>query len=776
MSNFTNKFAAALYTFRLPLFLTAIVLTIILSFQALKIKFNFSPDSIFLKDDLAFQFYQNEYLPAFGQSGQWLMLAVSSKNTFNEAESAIKEISQKLKNNIFVEQVIDAHSQTIYIPIPTGIKAFPSTNNDGFLSEAAIKYFDKHPLFEGSFIGKNSRAIALTFLIKAGFNDQEAQDQALLNVKKDIANVKQAFPNINVYTTGLPVIQHEMIDLLQKDQMLFLPLVALFLIILLLAMTKHFLGAIYPITIVLLAIGWSLGFLSLMGHDINVVNNSLMMLIMVIGIADAVHIYTRFIDESINAQKTKKNPERKQVVIETLTAMLVPCFLTSATTSLGFLSSTLAGIEIIEQFGIDTAISIIFCYIITFMMMPALLSWHKLPTKHSPRFMRHWPRFLTIDGILRFSISKSLRHAKLLGAGSVLLLIGSIAVGSQIKANQTWVGELPDDHEASLSLKFFEENFSPAMPFYLVFSGEPQVLQKYSTAIAMSDLSEKIRAHSLNPSLRSPTDAINFLLENNPQPLKLNEIDEDTFNELQSALTRFSKDEAHEFSDMFFSKDGKHVRIIGFLPNASTTVAEEFRLHLNQLAEQIKLPGLRINATGSALISCRAMDNLTRGMAQSIGLALILISVFVALFFASFRYMLIAVFPNILPIGLTVAAMHIFNIDVRLATVMIFSMALGLAIDACIHLLSRMREEKHRVDGEKNPLLFMRAIFRAFHGSGRAIIYTTFILLGGFSIMFFSGFMALRDFSIIAAATLLSALIADIVLLPALIILSRKKS
>jgi predicted RND superfamily exporter protein len=120
--------------------------------------------------------------------------------------------------------------------------------------------------------------------------------------------------------------------------------------------------------------------------------------------------------------------------------------------------------------------------------------------------------------------------------------------------------------------------------------------------------------------------------------------------------------------------------------------------------------------------------------------------------------------------------MYLFNVDVRLATVMIFSMALGLSIDACIHLLSRMDEERSKSSHSTNKIIFMRAIYRAFHGSGRPIIYTTVILLGGFSIMFFSEFMALRDFSIIASVTLLSALIADIVLLPALLLVTRKRS
>ncbi len=774
MPTIFDSVARFLYRGRYYLFTFAIALTIFFGIFATQIKFNFSPDTIFLEDDDAYLFYEKEYLPAFSHTGQWCMLAVENKNN-QQIDAVVKKIAAKLQKNPYVLQIMDAYNQPIFIPTDTGFKRLPTENAKGELSPAAKAYFQEHPLYRGTFLGKDGRSMALTFLLNASFKDQDEQNLAIESIEADLEEFRQD-NSIKVHLTGTPVIQHEMVKLLKSDQVHFLPLVAVFLVLLLFAMTKHLFGALFPLTVISLAIIWIVGYLGLIGHDINVVNNALIMLIMVIGIADAVHIYTRYVDESINARLNGKIPNKEEVIRKTLSAMLLPCFLTSATTALGFLSSAFSGIQIIELFGIDTAIGVMFCYVITFLIMPALLSWHKLPHHHAPSFMHKWPRFLSIDGVLFYTISKSLRYAKWLTAVSVISLVAAVVIGKNISSKQNWTGELPPDNDVSLALNFIEENFSPIMPFYVVFSGSREKISSRQTAVMMTALAEEIRQHPIKPAVRALTDPLNFLLHKNPQPLNLKDIDDETYGEILKGMEQFSKEEKYDVGESFFSKDGKYLRMLGFLPNVSTTEAEEFRTFLIATLKKYKSDGIRLHATGPALISSQALHNLTRSMASSIGLALLFISLFVAVFFRSLRYMVIAVLPNILPIGLTIAVMYLFDIDVRLATVMIFSMALGLSIDACIHLLSRMEEERHKSNKSLDKVIFMRAIYRAFQGSGRPIIYTTFILLGGFSIMFFSEFMALRDFSIIAAITLLSALIADIVLLPALLLVSRKRS
>lgn len=771
MQHVSNSIAIILVKGRIAWALLALMVTGVLGFYAATITFDMSPEAIFIEDDEAYLFYKERYLSAFSHVGNPCIVAIEAKDPTQDLTKFVKIIAEKLAKNPHITQIISPLNQPIFLPTEEGIKPFSAVDESGKLTEIAKGYFREHPLYQGSLIGKDSRSMALLFVPDLKFQDMELQEKVIESIQHDIAMLEQAMPELAFYVTGLPFIQHEMVSLLKRDQMIFVPLLVLFLAVLLMIMTKHYLGALFPLLIISLALVWTLGYMAFIGHEINVVNNTIFILIMVIGIADAVHIYTRFVDEGSRS----KTMYKEAMVTKTMAAMLVPCLLTSLTTALGFVASSAAGVSIIKEFGYDAAVGVLFCFVITMMVMPTLLLLHPTPTGHQGGWFSRWPHYLRIDTVLRWSLGKSLRFAKPLTVMAIVLMVISIYGARTITANQTWVGELPKDNQSSVALRFVENNFSGVMPFYVVFSGEQERLRSYAVAQQIHVLAEKLRAHGIKPTIRSPIDAINFVLEHNPAPLQLNAIDEDTYQELSMGMQKFIDDSGDGAMDTFWSQDHSSVRILGFLANADTGQIERFRDDVETMIKAQPSEGVSTYITGPAFISSRALHNLTHDMARSIGLAVLYITIFMALFFRSIRYSIIAMVPNLLPIALTIAFMNIAGIDVRLATVMIFSMALGLSIDTCIHLLCRVLEETAKVSDNYKKLSFIRSLFHAFHGSGRPIIYTTIILLGGFFVMMFSRFLALRDFALISAVVLLSALISDIVLLPALIYVMRPR-
>lgn len=758
-----------LFQGRVVFALLAFLISAFFLFHALKIDFDLSAESIFIEGDSAYEFYKDTYLPQFSHLGVPGIVAIKAHSKQNLV-LALKLVQEKLSANPFIKQVISPLDQKIYLSTHEGPRPIEIVE-DNELSKGAIEYFSKHPLFKGVFVSHDQKSLALVFMMDVRFQDHDRQERAVKSINSDISTLRTKLKDYDLYVAGLPFIQNRIVSLLKDDQVRLIPFVALFLVILLLLMTKHPLGMLYPLLIIFLAIIWTVGYMSLMGHGINVVNNTIIILILVIGIADSVHIYTRYVEESIREQKSLKPgmaPKKSIIIKNTLKAMLLPCFLTSATTALGFFASSAAGVEIIQEFGYDAAIGVIFCFFVTFLLMPFFLSIHPIPKSHGGYWLKRWPKKLSIDAILQLSIGKSLRYAKFLSGFALILMALSAILSSGMESKQTWVGELPKDDPQVLTLSFVEQNFSGIMPFYVVFSGSEKQLASYETALAIDAIAQKLRAHEIAPVIRSPIDAIDFMLKSNPAPLHLSHIDPETFDEL-FAMTKTA-------TKAFWSKDKKHLRLEGFLPNVATSKAEAFREYLEQSIKEFAIDGVKITPTGSALISSRALHNITNDMKKSLALAALYITIFVAIFFRSIRYALIAMLPNLLPIGLTLALMNILNMDVRLATVMIFSMALGLSIDTCIHLLCRVQEEILKIPKQFQKLSLIRSIHRAFKGSGRPIIYTTAILLGGFSIMMFSRFLAMHDFAVISVIVILSALFADIILLPAFIWVTRPKT
>jgi predicted RND superfamily exporter protein len=720
MNKFLNLIANFLFKYRILAFLIAIMLTLIFGFYITKLKFDFSVDKIFLKTDKAHEFFLDTYVEEFSHLGIPCILAVSSDDPKTDLEKPLKEAFDFLVSNKNVIQVIAPFNQP----------------------------------FKEVFIAKNAHAESLVFFV-----DYELNKSFINNLRTELSAWQKKYSTIKFIVTGQPFIQNEMISLLQKDQIVFLPIVLLFIIVLLFFMTKHVLGAFYPLLVILIALIWTLGLLSFIGHEINVVNNSIIVLIIVIGIADSIHIYTRFRDEYF------KINIKKAAVINTLKNMLLPCFLTTATTAMGFFASSSAGVAIIKDFGNDAAIGVLLCFLTTFLLMPALLYFHPIPSKQSIFTIKFWPHFLRIENMLRILVKYSLKYSLILVIISFIIFLGTLFLAKNIKSNQNFLSELKDTNKVSLDLAFIEHNFNGVIPFYIVFKAKQGMLYDYETFLVMDNLTQTIKKYPLQPKLNSLSEVVKPILVN------LGGISKENFNNNRLIINNFLLSTQ---ADRFFSKNKDYIQIEGSLKNASTEEIEIFREFLEQEIKKVTIDNLQINLTGSGLISSRALHNITKDMTKSTCLAVILILLFIAIIFKSIRYGLIAILPNILPISITLSFLYLFDIELRLATVMIFSMTLGLSIDNCLHLLCRIEEEKkeRKKNISKNNLI--KIIYKSFYGSGRAICYTTFILLGGFSIMAFSKFLALRDFAIISGITLFTALLLDIILFPALLLVSKK--
>jgi predicted RND superfamily exporter protein len=507
MQNISQRVARLLYECRLLFIFLVIGITAFFAFYALKVEFNFSPDTIFIENDEAYRFYKEIYLPEFAHLGTPCIVTIAAQEG-KDLTNAVNKVADTLAHNHHITQIISPYNQPVFTPTAQGITLVSPVDKSGNLTKVAFDYFLENPLYAHSLVSKTTNAMAIVFMLDLRFQDEKQQIEAVQGINANISELKKSYPDLNFYITGLPFIQNEMVSLLKSDQLFFVPILALLLAVLLVVMTKHPLGALFPLLIIFLALVWTVGYLSFVGHEINVVNNAIFILIMVIGIADAVHIYTRFIDESKIARYKNNgiDPNKGHIIVNTINAMLVPCFLTSATTSLGFVASSAAGITIIKQFSIDIAIGVMFCFVATFMIMPALLSLHPIPHGHEVSWLRFWPKKLSIDALLRFSIGKSLRFAKTLSIIAIIVIAISIWLGSNINAHQTWVGELPKDNPVSLALDFIENHFTGVMPFYVVFSGEKEKLQSLACAKAISEIATALRNYSIKPVIRSPFD------------------------------------------------------------------------------------------------------------------------------------------------------------------------------------------------------------------------------------------------------------------------------
>jgi len=183
----------------------------------------------------------------------------------------------------------------------------------------------------------------------------------------------------------------------------------------------------------------------------------------------------------------------------------------------------------------------------------------------------------------------------------------------------------------------------------------------------------------------------------------------------------------------------------------------------NKKIKEIFPKNLNVEVTGGNYVAYRALNHIIEDMLTSLGVAFIFITIIMIIMIRSVKIGLLSMIPNTLPIIVTMGVMGMTDIVVRTSTVLIFSIALGIAVDDSIHFLTRYKEESIRTGSNKE------ALRQTMFGTGRAIIFTSFLIILGVMPLIFSNFIAIIHYSILTSVTMLTALLSNIFLLPVLL-------
>jgi predicted RND superfamily exporter protein len=639
------------------------------------------------------------------------------------------------------------------------------------------------PLLRGLLISKNANVTALFVQLAPDQYDQDVRNARSQRVQDEVEKAQAAFPQVKLLLAGVPVSQRIIIATLKKDQLTFVPLVVFLMGLLLFISFRDWRGVLLPFMTTGIATVWLLGYLVIRDHPVNIVNNAIVILLLVIAIADAVHLVARFEDELFLARvRANWDPEKvdaDEVVARTVQAMTLPCFLTTTTTAVGFASTAVAKVNLIQQFGLDAAVGVLGAFVVTILFVPAALRLLPLPPPknkgHPSQTEKTWSG-RPIDRVLATTSRIAAASPwKVVVFSGIALCLAAFTI-RDLHSDQRLISELPD-HDPSVQAKdFLEEHLSGIVPFSLVFQGQPSRLLESDVLRKQAELALWLRSHPLRPTVRAFPDLLAAMDRALVGPEK--STDPSTWSDAKLAQTllliELGGDEAMaKASEGLIGKNGELSRVLGLGRDVGSRKDGLFREELEARLAGIDLPGVEVYLTGGGMVAAAALNHIIADMASSLVLAVGLIFLFTLLLFRSFKLAAIAIFPNVLPILFTLAAMEVIGVPLRVATVVIFSMSLGVAVDACIHLLARLREETFNA-GQGNADI-KAALERTLRGSGRPVVYTTLLLLIGFSVMGLSEFRALRDFSILAGTTLASALVIDLFLFPALVLVARPR-
>ena len=725
-------------------------------YQIKDIHFDYNFDKFFKPDDAQTEYF-NTHKETFGTDNDFILIALENEaGVFDEIFlENIDSLTKKLERVPHVEKVIspinlknpvrDRHTGLVFSsPLLQGNRM-----NDSLRATS-------DPFYADNFFSLSTKAISIVVLT----------EQNLSKKKSDVvdSNLREILSNTtfeNYHLAGRAIGQVVYIQKIQKEFLLFLALSMILVIIILFIIFRSFRGIIIPLVTVLLSVLWSLGILNLAGLGIGILLNMLPPVIFVVGMSDAVHLYSRYLEE------LKKGNSKEHAIHETIYDTGLATLLTSITTSVGFASLYFTGIPSLQEFGLIIASGVLAAFIIAITLLPAWLVLTHIPEKTLKVQKRSiWSSFL------ENSFSRIIRSRNKIFIGVGVLLIAFAILGSGVELNNFLLEDLQEDEPLRKDFEFFDMNFSGVRPFEMgIRSKDSSSLLTYETMEHIEDLQVYLKNEYGVGAIQSPVElakrinrSLNRgLVENYRLPESSSE-----WNKVKRVLKQSS---GSSIIENYTTEDFTYFRISG---RTSDLGGKIFNKKDAKLQEFLQKSGLEekyeIQTTGTGKLIDRTNQNLVSSLSKGLGMAILLIAVIVMFLFRSLKMLMIALVPNLIPLLALVAIMAVFNIDLKMSTSIIFTIAFGIAVDDTIHMLSRYRLEL------KKGKAHLIAVRNSFRYTGKALIMTTLILLGGFFGMSFSSFKSTHYIGVLVSCTLIFALIFDLTVLPALLAISKKNT
>src|SRR6056297_1715159 len=760
---FWNSIARLILRNRILILLLIIATTVFLSTQWENMRFSYTEANL-LPDDHEDNIAYNEFLDKFGEEGNVVLLGVKDSALFNPDNfQAWKEITRNLESNPAVDYAISISNlqQLKKFEDPSRFEMVPFISEENPTKEELQQYqeelYNQLPFYENLVYSSNSNTVqSAIYLNKEIVNSKERKIFVIEELQPLITNFEEK-TGIDVKVSGMPYIRTLNAQNIIDEIGLFI-LAALAVTSLIFSFFFRSIRAtIISMITVCIVVMWAFGVIGLLHYEITVLTALIPPLIIVIGIPNCIFLINKY------QQEIKKHGNQALSLQRVISKIGNATLMTNVTTASGFATFIITDSKLLKEFGIVASINIIGIFILSLLIIPIVYSFMSLPkTKHLKHLNKKWiDAFVSwMEGIVR-------RQRISVYITSIALLVLSIIGIYQIDISGSPIEDMPKNADFFKDIRFFEEEFDGIMPVEIVIDTKrPRGVMKPATLKRMNRLGEVIEEI---PELSKPVSIVNLVKYSKqafyngiPKYYQLPTSQENTFI---MDVARKSSDDG-ELLNSFVDSTGQTARMTTFMRDVKTERMEEIESRLlEDIAKIFPEERYSLYMTGSALIFLKGTKYLVKNLVMSLALAIGLIALFMAYLFRSFRMIIISLIPNLLPLLITAGVMGFVGVPIKPSTILVFSIAFGISVDDTIHFLAKYRQEltasKWRIE---------KSVYAALRETGVSMFYTSIVLFFGFSVFVISNFGGTVALGALVSATLLFAMLANLILLPSLLI------
>lgn len=672
--------------------------------------------------------------------------------------AAIDGVAQVISLTNVRDPIADVLNPPLLLP------EIPTTTDARDRLRARIK---GNPLFAGNLISPDSHGAAINVFFEDGARTEEATQRIDRELEQILVDVRDAASPERFYMTGLSHLKVKGLALMRRDLAVLTPASLVLMIAVLFFSFRTRRGVVLPLLCVLVGVLWTMGVMGWIGEPISLGTLVLPSLLIVIGSSYATHVVARYYLE-LETPTGSGHP-----VHRALHQAGLPVFISGLATLIGFSALLLNSIQAVRALGLYSVIGITFLFLLAMTLVPALLM--VMPERRYRRAAagEHGGLGQALSRLAQVDI----RHRRIIFVVAAGLVALSVMALPRIEADTNFLAYFPRDSPIRFAHTAISARVAGALPFYVVVgTGQPQSmvdmralrelreLQRYleslpgvSRTVAFTDYLDLLDA-----GLRAGGDIVLDEQGNEVKPGDVKSFWDDP-GRLDEVLT-LVRQNPETFRSVVTHDFGQANVLVRTRFETSTEIAEVVR-RIREWAEQH--PGMPAEPTGSIILLNGTTDDVVWGQVQSVSVALAVIFVVMSLLFLSAKVGFIAMLPNIVPVVLFFGILGWSNIMLNIGTSIIAAIALGIAVDNTIHYMVRFNRELQITYDER------RSLSAALSTVGRPIVYTSVALTLGFLVMRLSDFVPIRDFGSLSAATMLAALVANVVLLPALLAQTR---
>ncbi len=726
-----------------------LIVTVIAGYYASRLKFNYDFEAFFPKEDQELDTYL-EYREKFEYDNEFVLLGIENKNGIFKKDflQKIHLLTEDLKKIAEVKKVVSPttlKSLQLGGLVPTEIQLL-HYDDPSFYNEDSSAIYNSQELI-GSIFPINGKSVSIYIKTSDGLSKVKSDTLA-----KRIERSFTKYKFDDVHFVGRIVAQDVYLKKLQREFGIFLVISFVLIVVFLWFSFRSIYGIVVPVAIVLTAILWTLGFMGLTGKPIDVMTVMLPTMVFIAGMSDLVHFFSKYFEE------LHKETDKQKIYRLILREVGFPTFLTLISTVVGFLSLLFSSIQPIKEFGIYTSVGITIAFILTYTLLPALLylfTPKKLVQVYTPDNKTY--------GRMRNSLFWIFRNQKGIVLTTMVLLVVAGWGISRIKVNNILLEDLSDKVRVKQDFNFFEKNYSGVRPFEMyVQVKDNKNVWDYEVMSELNMLDNYLMKEYGVGFLFSPS----MLAKNINKALYDGELSAYKFPEREdyADVKKYIKgNKNNKEIKRIISADGKSCRVTGKMSDIGSLKIRELDKKFHEfLNKNIKFCEVKI--TGAATLMDKNNDYMVSNMMQGFFFSIFVIGGLTWFLHRSLKMVLVFIIPNFIPLALIAGLMGFMGIELKAATSLVFSIAFGVATDDTIHFISRFKIE---LDYGKSV---MYAFKRTYFETGRPIIVTTFILIGGFMSLMTSDFQSTFYFGFLICITLVVAVAADMFLLPVLLI------